>query len=743
MSENTRVRHEEFHFNNCVIRSDTRELLKDGVAQPIERRAFDLILYLLRQDGRVASKDELLEHVWGNRCDSDSVIAQSIMKARKALGITGKEPGPIKTVHRVGYRFVGDVRRPESALHPRAPGHAPPKPVRILWLPTECDQMPPGLSWVRYGLISVATQLLQSNGVATFSVGESIQACEAAQTESSVEALSALLRVERCGLGVVHSRLVANAGEYRLEWRMTLGATHSANSVTGCSPAEMTLMAANEVLMWARLNSLQAASSAPDQHFWKELEKLILQAESLHLTDQLAPLLAPCVSAAACPIQALAELLWIQAQRADPQAPTLTRTLVERARQTEETEYAGWAELCLGLYHLHTLLPDLARQEVRKALPIVRSEAIGQFRARALLLAAQVLAAVQETEEAHALLLEAEQLIEHAPASHLACAAQRLRCELVCLGMQIAASARPFAEALAHAHRMGFQAHAAWLEAFSALRCCVEGDFDQCHRHLDAAITASEHSGATLVQIYGVLQLGNLLARQGDQGGLEQCLVRLSRATLRNAPLGAATWRWLRARYLMLANRAPEALPLAEHTLHEMADLGLWWPEDNWLFVAQVALRSGNPASARRLLARLQQKPRARHRATCLAVQGMLACYAGEPATALPFFEQAHELANQTVMAHVLLFGLAWLALAQGHSVRPELLSASGHWRDRTPAGRLVRAAAEHRVRWTTRRPYRQVLALSTGTDHGTPLVSDVCEVQDAHLSTTCLPMPV
>ena len=60
MTEKLRTWREDYHFANCVIRCDTRELLRDGIAQKIERRSFDLILYLLQLEGRVASKDELL-----------------------------------------------------------------------------------------------------------------------------------------------------------------------------------------------------------------------------------------------------------------------------------------------------------------------------------------------------------------------------------------------------------------------------------------------------------------------------------------------------------------------------------------------------------------------------------------------------------------------------------------------------------------------------------------------------------
>jgi DNA-binding winged helix-turn-helix (wHTH) protein len=144
---------EIFRFGNCVLCSDTRELLRDGHLQKIERRAFDLIHYLLRQGGRVVGKDELLEQVWHNRFVTESVIAQSVMKARRALGIHGREDGPIGTVHRVGYRFVGDMQRETR-----------PAPVAQV-SPDDHDAPVPAQVWMNTRLMSLAAHLLRANGV--------------------------------------------------------------------------------------------------------------------------------------------------------------------------------------------------------------------------------------------------------------------------------------------------------------------------------------------------------------------------------------------------------------------------------------------------------------------------------------------------------------------------------------------------------------------------------------------------
>lgn len=100
---------ETFQFADCEVRLASREVLRGRVPQKVERLTFDLIVYLIANRGRVVSKEELLRNVWRNMFVSDSVITQSIMKARRALGDNGRARVFIRTVHRVGYKFEEEL----------------------------------------------------------------------------------------------------------------------------------------------------------------------------------------------------------------------------------------------------------------------------------------------------------------------------------------------------------------------------------------------------------------------------------------------------------------------------------------------------------------------------------------------------------------------------------------------------------------------------------------------------------
>lgn len=99
-----------FLFDEFRLDLDTRELSRDGQPVAIEPRVFDLLVYLLRNRDKVASKDELIAAVWNGRIVSDSALASCINAARAVLGDDGERQRLIKTLPRKGVRFVGTVR---------------------------------------------------------------------------------------------------------------------------------------------------------------------------------------------------------------------------------------------------------------------------------------------------------------------------------------------------------------------------------------------------------------------------------------------------------------------------------------------------------------------------------------------------------------------------------------------------------------------------------------------------------
>jgi len=72
--------------------------------------AFDCLVYLVEHRERPIGKDELISAVWGRDDVSDNLLAQTIVRLRRSLGDAGNEQRCIRTVPRVGYRWMLETR---------------------------------------------------------------------------------------------------------------------------------------------------------------------------------------------------------------------------------------------------------------------------------------------------------------------------------------------------------------------------------------------------------------------------------------------------------------------------------------------------------------------------------------------------------------------------------------------------------------------------------------------------------
>jgi TolB-like protein/DNA-binding winged helix-turn-helix (wHTH) protein len=85
------------------------ELRHNGSSVAVEPQVFDLLVLLIENHDRIVTRDEIIERVWKGRIVSDTAITSRVKAARRAIGDDGKAQGLIRTIHRRGLRFVGDV----------------------------------------------------------------------------------------------------------------------------------------------------------------------------------------------------------------------------------------------------------------------------------------------------------------------------------------------------------------------------------------------------------------------------------------------------------------------------------------------------------------------------------------------------------------------------------------------------------------------------------------------------------
>jgi adenylate cyclase len=98
-----------FRFADFEIDTARRELRHAGAVVHIEPQVFDLLVHLVRNRDRIVSKDELIDAIWQGRIVSEATLSSRISSARRALGDSGNDQSLIRTLHKRGFRFVGNV----------------------------------------------------------------------------------------------------------------------------------------------------------------------------------------------------------------------------------------------------------------------------------------------------------------------------------------------------------------------------------------------------------------------------------------------------------------------------------------------------------------------------------------------------------------------------------------------------------------------------------------------------------
>ncbi|MDC5698372.1 response regulator transcription factor [Intrasporangium calvum] len=94
-------------FEGLVIDADRREVLAGSEPVSLSTLEFDLLVALAKAPGRVFSRAQLLEEVWGYDFYGDErVVDVHIRSMRRALGDDAAAPRLIGTVRGVGYKFL-------------------------------------------------------------------------------------------------------------------------------------------------------------------------------------------------------------------------------------------------------------------------------------------------------------------------------------------------------------------------------------------------------------------------------------------------------------------------------------------------------------------------------------------------------------------------------------------------------------------------------------------------------------
>jgi DNA-binding winged helix-turn-helix (wHTH) protein len=121
---------ETFHFDEFTLDVRERRLLRGGDVVRLSPKAYDVLVALVRQRGRLVTKDELLARLWPGSFVEEGSLNVYVSALRKALGEDARRPTYIETVTRSGYRFIAAVRCDSENEKPFAPS-AVARPVEL------------------------------------------------------------------------------------------------------------------------------------------------------------------------------------------------------------------------------------------------------------------------------------------------------------------------------------------------------------------------------------------------------------------------------------------------------------------------------------------------------------------------------------------------------------------------------------------------------------------------------------
>jgi DNA-binding winged helix-turn-helix (wHTH) protein len=118
-----------FRFDDFLLDAAERRLSRSGVAVELNARYLDALVLLVREHGRLVSKDRFLDEVWGGIAVTEEALTQCIRTLRRQLGDSATSPRYIQTVPKHGYRFIAAVTPDRAADATAVNGLAMPPPA--------------------------------------------------------------------------------------------------------------------------------------------------------------------------------------------------------------------------------------------------------------------------------------------------------------------------------------------------------------------------------------------------------------------------------------------------------------------------------------------------------------------------------------------------------------------------------------------------------------------------------------
>src|SRR5215470_13432844 len=114
-----------YQFDDVRVDLNSFKVFKAGSVVHLEPKAFEVLLFLIENRGRLIGKQDLLDAVWKEAFVTENAMTRVIAQLRKALGDDSREAKYIETAPTRGYRFIPDVDVKESLQARKREGSEP------------------------------------------------------------------------------------------------------------------------------------------------------------------------------------------------------------------------------------------------------------------------------------------------------------------------------------------------------------------------------------------------------------------------------------------------------------------------------------------------------------------------------------------------------------------------------------------------------------------------------------------
>ncbi len=106
LREESTKNHEEIMEKGLYVNTQSHQIFNDGVELFLTLKEFELLEKLIKSPGRVFTRDELLESIWGyDYMGETRTVDVHIRQLRKKVEQDDKNPEKILTVRGIGYKY--------------------------------------------------------------------------------------------------------------------------------------------------------------------------------------------------------------------------------------------------------------------------------------------------------------------------------------------------------------------------------------------------------------------------------------------------------------------------------------------------------------------------------------------------------------------------------------------------------------------------------------------------------------